>query len=640
MSKKAHFFRKILGIPIPSFLLDFATIASDFTFTRASSATRVNENGLIETVTDEGSELITNGGFDTDSDWGKFNATISGGKGDLDGDGQVSLLYQTILTDTKTYQVTFTVSNYNGIGEARVIVDSGAALYTITSNGTFTFTFTHSLVSGAFLFRARTGAIYSIDNVSVKEYTEDDVPRIDYTTSTFVPVLGSEEVINGDFDTDSDWLLGGGANISNGFANYTGSGDLIRQNITTPSGTYKITFTTTGTGYLVVKNYTGGVLYKEYVNVPQGENIIYVQKNEDGIMFQSFGFTSSIDNVSVKEVLSYTAADKGAFLLEPTSTNLIPYSEDFSDASWIGFSKNNGSIPTITSNTGISPSGEQDADRIQWNVGDLGTDNRSFIQSTINVTTASCESLWVKSNTGTNQQIALSLSGTDAQVFTVTDEWQRITNPTSYTSPTAEFWIGMRSDFSGNTSTSGDVLIWGAQLEQLPYATSYIPTSGSTATRAQESCVDATPTINSEEGVLYAEIAGFINDDVVTRVIELSDKSNDNRVILQLTNNINEITTYVIVGGSIQFVSANTVSDVTDFNKIAVKWALNNFAIYINGVELGSSLSGNTFAENTLDSLDFIKAFTSATPFYGNTKDLRIYTEALTDEQLTELTTI
>jgi len=51
-------------------------------------------------------------------------------------------------------------------------------------------------------------------------------------------------------------------------------------------------------------------------------------------------------------------------------------------------------------------------------------------------------------------------------------------------------------------------------------------------------------------------------------------------------------------------------------------------------------LSGNTFAENTLDSLDFIKAFTSATPFYGNTKDLRIYTEALTDEQLTELTTI
>ena len=113
---------------------------------------------------------------------------------------------------------------------------------------------------------------------------------------------GSEEIINGDFATDSDWLFGGSASISNGSANFTGSGDLIRQNATTPSGTYKITFTVTGTGYLVVRNYTGGVLYKEYANISQGEHTIYVEKNEDGIMFQSFGFASSIDNVSVVEV--------------------------------------------------------------------------------------------------------------------------------------------------------------------------------------------------------------------------------------------------------------------------------------------------------------------------------------------------
>ena len=113
---------------------------------------------------------------------------------------------------------------------------------------------------------------------------------------------GSELITNGDFATDSDWLFGGSASISNGSANFTGSGDLIRQNATTPSGTYKITFTVTGTGYLVVRNYTGGVLYKEYANISQGEHTIYVEKNEDGIMFQSFGFASSIDNISVVEV--------------------------------------------------------------------------------------------------------------------------------------------------------------------------------------------------------------------------------------------------------------------------------------------------------------------------------------------------
>ena len=39
-----------------SFTLKLANITNDFTFTRSSFATRVNEQGLIETVTDLGSE--------------------------------------------------------------------------------------------------------------------------------------------------------------------------------------------------------------------------------------------------------------------------------------------------------------------------------------------------------------------------------------------------------------------------------------------------------------------------------------------------------------------------------------------------------------------------------------------------------
>ena len=51
-------------------------------------------------------------------------------------------------------------------------------------------------------------------------------------------------------------------------------------------------------------------------------------------------FTGSIDNVSVKEVTTATNTPRldystgaEAFLLEPQSTNLIPYSEDFSNSS-------------------------------------------------------------------------------------------------------------------------------------------------------------------------------------------------------------------------------------------------------------------------------------------------------------------
>ena len=65
----------------PSFSLDFNTIASDFTFTRNSFATRVNENGLIETVTNLGSDVVENGDFENgDTDWTLTNVTIENGQ--------------------------------------------------------------------------------------------------------------------------------------------------------------------------------------------------------------------------------------------------------------------------------------------------------------------------------------------------------------------------------------------------------------------------------------------------------------------------------------------------------------------------------------------------------------------------------
>jgi hypothetical protein len=69
------------------------TADGDFDFTRNSSATRVNSQGLIEDVqkastvelvdngdfSELGSELIINGNFATDSDWTLTQATISEG---------------------------------------------------------------------------------------------------------------------------------------------------------------------------------------------------------------------------------------------------------------------------------------------------------------------------------------------------------------------------------------------------------------------------------------------------------------------------------------------------------------------------------------------------------------------------------
>ena len=61
-------------------------------------------------------------------------------------------------------------------------------------------------------------------------------------------------------------------------------------------------------------------------------------------------------------------------------------------------------------------------------------------------------------------------------------------------------------------SVGSSVYIWGAQLEVGSYATSYIPTSGSTVTRNQDIFTrdGIGSLINSTEGVLFVEIAALI----------------------------------------------------------------------------------------------------------------------------------
>jgi hypothetical protein len=182
---------------------------------------------------------------------------------------------------------------------------------------------------------------------------------------------------------------------------------------------------------------------------------------------------------------------------------------------------------------------------------------------------------------------------------------------------------------------------WGFQLEQQSYATSYIPTSGSTVTRNQDVCTNggSLATINSTSGTLYFEGAVLANDGT-NRVITLSDASNwNNRAFLRYNVGANSITYRYIVGGSIKANLTHTLSDATTINKIAIKWELNNFKLYVNGLNVGQDLSGSVMAANSLDTLNFNDGL-STLPFQGKVKDLRTYNTALTDAELTILTTI
>jgi len=186
-----------------------------------------------------------------------------------------------------------------------------------------------------------------------------------------------------------------------------------------------------------------------------------------------------------------------------------------------------------------------------------------------------------------------------------------------------------------------DVEIWGCQEERgIDYSTSYIPTSGTTVTRAQESCVNATPTINSEEGVLYAEISALA-DDGTRRCISLSNGSTNNRVMLRYDGVSNRIQCFAQIGGTVYADISTTSYDTTDINKIAYRYKSGEYALYVNGVEQGTSTDATVFPQDTLTELSFRRGDNNASQdFYGRTKDLRVYDKALTDSELTELTTI
>ena len=448
--------------------------------------------------------------------------------------------------------------------------------------------------------------------------------------------IGSELVTNGDFATDSDWNKGTGWSIANGEATHTGGASYLSQSILNPNTQYKVKIKVSqASGSNFVQIYMGGSPASVLIQNVGEYEYIFTSQPSIGLGFALRGAGNvTIDNVSVKEHITATNTPRldystgaEAFLLEPQSTNLITQSEDFSDSSWVK------TDCSVVSNFGVSPSGQTNASKLtfttnntlaraQYNLGGLTTGN-TYTQS-----------YYIKS-LGADVTLRIGTSGAIVGEFVdiiATSEWQRF-EFTGVASDTTEF-----PRVQNITSTLGvEILVWGAQLEQQSYATSYIPTSGASATRNQELCNNATPVINSEEGTLYAEISNVSKEDYSN--IALTDGTNSQRVQIYFNKDALSLMFFVRVDGVL--LATHTVSssgiNYEDTNKIAIKYKTNDISFWLNGIKVGTSTSG-TLIPNKFTQLGFNSG--SGGAFFGNTKDLKYYPKALADVQLEDLTTI
>ena len=497
------------------------------------------------------------------------------------------------------------------------------------------------------------------------------------------PYLGSELVTNGTFDTDSDWnKQTSNWTIVNGYAVCDGlqtSNSSLFQDLAVVNGSrYRIDFTITNS----LNNLNlilGATTIGQYGS---GTHSVYVTKDSNAsarIFFQataSNNFSGSLDNVSVKEVIDgdfdftrnssatrvasngliedvasglsridYTDG-VGHILLEPQSTNAAIYSGNASQ--WVFGGSGNTNNTTRVDNQS-SPDGETNASLFSRNTGTSGWFGTGNLSSTNGQTYT--HSLFVKKGTSStviiknvsNSPQSSVTYNIDTDTFTVENNatgnslnygngWYRVEMTFEYTNAT-----GSSSQIRHILEDGKSMYVFGAQLEQLPYATSYIPTSGSTFTRLGETLNNAgsSDLINSTEGVLYAEIAALANSGN-SRFISLSDGTNQNIVLLGYISTDNRIRIFIKSANSTSTNNTSTTVTATNFNKIAIKYKENNFALWVNGTETFSDTSGLT--PIGLNQLEF--EFGSASKFEGKVKTVAVFKEALTDAELTCLTTI
>jgi len=374
----------------------------------------------------------------------------------------------------------------------------------------------------------------------------------------------------------------------------------------------------------------------------------------------SYNATRVNENGLIEEVLSnvprldYSDGGCPSLLVEPQSTNLVTYSEDFSDASWI---KGNS---TITINAILAPNETLTADKLVED----STNNAKFLQKTINVVngstyTLSCfakkserKYLRIIGGANFNGSVNFDLDNGTFQITagnpTVSVEsfsngWYRcsITNIVSSTSISPQ--ISMTTSSGGTGAYAGDgtsgLYIWGAQLEAKTFATSYIPTVASTVTRVAEtvSKTGLSSYINSQEGVLFVEPSAFISSSDI-RTISITDGTANNQISLRPSTTITNAWQIIVRKGGIIIVNeAYSVPDIKQFSKIAIKYKLNDYAFFINGVKVGTDLIAETFTSGSLNKIAFDTGVSTGL-FFGKVKNLQVFNTALSDAELISLT--
>jgi len=122
---------------------------------------------------------------------------------------------------------------------------------------------------------------------------------------------------------------------------------------------------------------------------------------------------------------------------------------------------------------------------------------------------------------------------------------------------------------------------------------------------------------------LFVEMAALASNGTL-RELSINDGTVNNKVSIAYTAVSNQIKAEYIVGGVSQASLTYTVTDVTAYHKIAFKYKVNDFALYVDGVERSTDVSGSVMTTGTLNSLDYHNGAGSSN-MYNKTVKEKVY---------------
>jgi hypothetical protein len=336
--------------------------------------------------------------------------------------------------------------------------------------------------------------------------------------------------------------------------------------------------------------------------------------------------------------LDYSNGSCPSLLVEPQSTNLALYSEQFDNtAYWSPYNA------TLTGNTMVAPDGTTTADTIISNAS-TGGDVYRLITLNGTYTLSAYFKSGTTANAGigysngvlatynlTNQTFVVTGSGT-AKIENANNGWYRCSLTTTITA-------GTLIAYSASGTTGQTINIWGAQLEAGSYPTSYIPTTSAAVTRNADviSKTGISSLIGQTEGTVFVEVD--ISNTGITRipiVISSANPSTSTSEAYFYINGAGNLVFEFYTAGIAQCsISAGAIQ--VGVQKLAFVYKNNDFAFYRNGTQVGVDTSGTV--ASGLDRL-YLGCFTNnGLQLNDRINSAVIFPTRLTNAELASLTT-